>query len=209
MRVAALVVLLVLVALLVGCAKKVVDTGPPPPSDAAFAENSLENTLAWLATQKNALDAAGEKDRGEKFKAVAESMKGRSFAWTCRLAEYNSDGTWALAAHRIQRDPPEPPTEGPRVRYYALLCRPFEAGRPIPENDPFGRKLDVGFPVDPAGADRLRGARAGSVVRLSGTVAAAQLHSNSWVTGYGVKDRVVHTEIGITVHVEGGTISPP
>ncbi|MCI0700630.1 MAG: hypothetical protein L0241_06075 [Planctomycetia bacterium] len=208
------VLMLVMLALVVGCGKRGADTNSTPPGQ-AFADNSMEHTLKWLASQKNAIDSsvkpgdeAATKEANEKFRALAETMKGRSITWDCELASLNSDKTCVVLPHRLQTDPPEPPGETTRARHYAIVCKPFEPGRPILENDPFPRKLDAGFPANPSNTDWLRTAKAGMPVKLTGTIEAVQLHNSSSVTGLGIKDRVVRTEVAFTLHITGGTLSP-
>ncbi len=197
-------VLLLPLALAAGCGKK--DTGPtkPAPSDAAFAENSPDNTLAWLAAQQNALDAAADKDSAEKFKALAESMKGRTLTWPGTLSHTTLDKTYCLTAYSLHTDPPEPKGEEKRERHYALICKPFEPGVALLDDAPFVRKLKVGFPSGPGWPDN---AKAGKALQITGTIAAVQVHRHSWVTGYGIKDRVVHTEVGVTLHLTDGVIT--
>lgn len=197
---------LLTLALAAGCGKKAAPTGPPPPSNESFAENSVENTLAWLAAQRNALDAAGDKDAVEKFKALAESMKGKSFTWTGTLDWTSADRTYGLTAYTLNTDAPEPKSAEARERHYVLVCKPVEPGKSIAENAPLVRKSDVGFPS--GGGDWHNQARAGLRVKFTGTIAAVQVHRNSWVTGLGASDRVVHTEVGVTLHIAGGAVSP-
>jgi len=197
---------LLMLALAAGCGKKTAPTAAPEPSVAAFAEDDPERTLAWLAAQRNALDAAGDKDSAEKFKALAETMKGRTINWPGEIVQINSDKTYGVTAWTLHTDPPEPRGEETRERHYVLVCKPLEPGVPLPENAPFVRRPEVGFPS--GAGDWHNAARPGLPVKLTGTVAAVQLHRNSWVTGYGVKDRVVHTEVGITLHLAGGTVVP-
>jgi len=197
-------VLVFVSAVVVGCGKKsdpTVESGPP-----TFSETDPERTLTWLAEQQNALDAAQDKDSDGKMKALAESMKGRTFAWTTTLDEINSNKTYAVNGWTIHTDAPEPPSEETRKRRYALVCKPFEPGVPIPDKAPFVRKQELGFPS--GGGNWHNTAALGMDVKLSGTVSAVQLHRNSWVTGFGVKDRVVHTEIAFTLHVTGGAVTP-
>lgn len=200
------IVFVLMLALAAGCGKKTAPTAPPAPSEPAFDEDNPERTLVWLAAQRNALDAAGDKDAGEKFKALADSMKGRAINWPGTLTEINSDKTYGLTAYTLHTDPPEPRSEEKRERHYAIVCKPFESGVPIADNAPFVRRPEIGFPS--GGGDWHRDARPGLPVKLTGTIAAVQLHRNSWVTGYGVKDRVVHTEVGITLHIAGGAVAP-
>ena len=206
MRRITFVLMLATLALAAGCGKKSGPTGPPPPSDAAFAENSVENTLAWLAAQRNALDAAGDKDAAEKFKALVETMKGRRVDWNATLDWTSADKTYGLTAYTLNTDAPEPKSAEKRERHYVLVCKPVEPGVPIPETAPLVRKQDRGFPS--AAGDWHRDARAGLPVKLTGTIAGVQLHRNSWVTGMGASDRVVHTEVGVTLHIADGGLAP-
>jgi hypothetical protein len=201
-------VLILGAALAAGCAKKTSSAPTPPaaPSDAAFAEDNPDNTLAWLAAQRTALNPTDDKN-GDKFKAVAESMKGRSVNWPCTITHPNVDKTYGVTAFTLTADPPAGKSEEKREWRYVVVCKPLEPGAPIRDDDPLVRKQDPGFPLNPA--DWQPNAKAGAPVRLTGTVAAVQLHRKSWVTGYGIQDRVVHTEIGITLHLTDGSISPP
>jgi hypothetical protein len=196
---------LLMLALVAGCGKKAGPTAPAP-REPGFAEDSSEHTLAWLAAQRNALDAAGDKDAVEKFKALAESMKGKTVSWTGTLDWTSPDKTYGLSAYTLNTDPPEPKSAEVRERHYVLVCKPVEPGAVIPENVPLVRKSDRGFPS--GAGDWHNQARAGLAVKFTGTVAAVQLHRNSWVTGLGAQDRVVHTEIGVTLHIAGGAVSP-
>lgn len=199
------VALVVVLALAVGCKTKNQPPAPPAPSEPAFSEDSAENTLIWLAGQRNALDVAGDTE-SDKFKAVAETMKGRSIAWPGKLASINSDRTYGLTAYTLHTDPPEPRSEETRERHYAMVCKPAEMGVAFADNAPFVRKPDLGFPS--GAGDWHNRAKPGLPVTITGTIAAVQLHRNSWVTGYGAKDRVVHTEVGITLHIANGVIAP-
>jgi hypothetical protein len=192
-------------ALALGCAKKQVAAvaAPSGPSDAAFAADSPDNTLAWLVAQRGALQQPGDAAAGEKFKAVAESMKGRPLDWPARLAE-SPEATGTLLAYTLDAEPPGPKSEERREWHYVLVCRPFDAAARLVDDAPLVRRPEVGFPLAPGDWSR---AKPGTPVRLTGTVAAVQLHRRSWVTGYGIQDRVVHTEIGITLHLADGAIS--
>jgi hypothetical protein len=196
-----------MVAFAAGCGKKSAPTVlPPPPSDAAFDEDSSENTLAWLVAQRNALDVAGGPDGAEKFKALAESMKGRSIVWPGKLAASNANKTYVLTARTLHTNAPESGSSDVRKRHYALVCKPVEPGVPLRDTDPFVSQPELGFPS--GAGDWHRNARPGLPVRLTGTIALVQVQQNSWTTGYGIQDRVVHTEIGITLHIAGGTVAP-
>ena len=200
------VTFVVLLAIAVGCGKKTGPTGPPAPSDAAFAEDSAENTLAWLAKERNALDASGGDPDGAKFKALAESMKGRTISWAGKLDAINPDKTYGLTVYTLHTDPPEPKSsEEARERHYAMVCKPAD-GSPHEDNAPFVRKPDLGFPS--GAGDWHRDAKLGLPVKITGTITAVQLHRNSWVTGFGAKDRVVHTEVAVTLHITGGALAP-
>jgi hypothetical protein len=201
-------ILIVVPALALGCAKRQAASGPtkPEPSDAAFAADSPENTLAWLASQRGALQQSGDPDAAEKFKAVAESVKGRQLDWPGKLAQAEPDNTGTLLTYTLDAEPPGPRSEERREWHYVLVCRPFDPATRLVDDAPLVRRPEVGFPLAPA--DWARSAKAGAPVQLTGAVAAVQLHRRSWVTGYGIQDRVVHTEIGITLHLAGGTISP-
>lgn len=194
-------------ALPLGCAKGTpAPSAPakPAPSDAAFAGDSPENTLAWLVAQWAALQQSGDKDAGEKFKALAESMRGRPVNWPGKLGQPNPDRTCGLLAYTLDAEPPGPRSAEAREWHYAMVCRPFDPAARVADDAPFVRKPEVGFSMP---ADWQRPA-AGAEVRLAGTIAAVQLHRRLWVTGYGLQDRVVHTEIGITLHIADGTLSP-
>src|SRR5439155_26015919 len=133
--------------------------------------DSPENTLAWLAAQRNALDAAGDKEgAAEKFKALAESMKGRAINWPATLDEVNPDKTYGLTSYSLHTDPPEPKAEEARERHYVMVCKPFEPGVPIKEAALFVRKPELGFPS--GAGDWHRDATPGKPVRLTGTIAA-------------------------------------
>jgi hypothetical protein len=201
-------ILILAPALALGCAKRQAASGPtkPEPSDAAFAADSPENTLSWLAAQRGALQQSGDLEAAEKFKAVAESMKGRQIDWPRKLAQAEPDGTGTLLASTLDAEPPGPRGEERREWQYVMVCRPFDPAARLADDAPLVRRPEVGFPLAPG--DWSRAAKAGAPVRLTGTVAAVQLHRRSWVTGYGIQDRVVHTEIGITLHLADGTVSP-
>jgi hypothetical protein len=199
-------VLALVPALALGCAKKQVAAvaAPSGPSDAAFAGDSPDNTLAWLVAQRGALRPSGDAEAGEKFKAVIESMKGRTLDWPARLAE-SPEGTGTLLAYTLDAEPPGPRGEERRDWHYILVCRPFDAAARLVDDAPLVRRPEVGFTLAPGDWGR---ARPGTPVRLTGNVAAVQLHRRSWVTGYGIQDRVVHTEIGVTLHLTDGVLSP-
>lgn len=205
MRRIAFVLFVTMVTLAAGCGKKT-PTDPGPPKEPAFDEASAENTLAWLAAQRNALDATGDKDATDKFKTLAGSMKGRQVAWNGTLEWTSADRTYGLAAYTLHTDAPEPKSAEKRERHYVLVCKPFEPNAPLPDNAPLVRKSDLGFPS--GAGDWHRSARIGLPVRFTGTVAAVQLHRNSWTTGLGVQDRVIHTEVGVTLHISDGAVSP-
>lgn len=211
------VALVVVLALVVGCKdREVGPNGGPGSNEPGFDENSIEKTLAWLAAQKNALDAtvkpgdeAATNAAREKLKTVAESMKGRSISWPLELAEALPDRTGVLVGHKMETAPPEPKGEGTeaRARSYAIVCKPFEPDRPIREGDPFVRKPEKGFPTDPPKAEWIRGAKPGSPVKLTGTIEAVQLHSSSSRI-FGInQQQIINTEIAFTIHVAGGSVT--
>ncbi len=200
------IVLAFIPILALGCAKKQADAVPAKeePHDAAFASDSPDHTLAWLVAQRAAFQQSGDAEADAKFKAVAESMKGRPLDWPAKLAE-SPENTCTLLVFTVDAEPPGPRSEERREWHYTMVCRPLEPNTRIVDNAPFVRRPEVGFPLAPGDWSR---AKPGMPVRLAGTVGAVQLHRRSWVTGYGIQDRVVHTEIGITLHLTGGIISP-
>lgn len=198
------ILLLMLAALVAGCGKD--DSAPPPsPKEPGFSDDSPDDTLAWLAGQR-ALHTTDDAEIAPALKSVIETMKGRSINWPFKVAELHLDNTFGLTAHSLTTDPPGPKGEEKREWRCAIACKLFQPGAAIPEDAPFVRNPEPGFPA--SGGDWPPGSKRGAAVRLTGTIEAVQLHRRSWVTGYGVRDRVVHSELAVTLHIAGGTITP-
>jgi hypothetical protein len=201
------VILLFVLAAAAGCGKNSAAPAPEAPREPGFSEDSPEDTLAWLAGVRAASHTADDAEVPPGLKAAAESMKGRALQWPAKVAERNLDNTFGLVAYSLNTDPPGPRGEEAREWHTLIACKPFNAGAAIPEDAPFVRTPDPGFP--PSAGDWTRGVKRGGAVRLAGTVAAVQLHRRSWVTGYGVRDRIVHSELGLTLHLSDAAVSPP
>jgi hypothetical protein len=197
---------LLLLALAAGCGKGESAPVPEGPKEPAFSETSPDDTLAWVAARRVALHTNDDTDNGPALKAAFESMKGRSLSWPAKVAQINLDGTFSLTSHSVTTDPPGPRGEEKREWHCRVAFKPFKPGAAIPEDAPFVRSPEPGFPS--AGGDWTAKAKRGQAVKVTGTVAAVQLHRRAWVTGYGMNDRVVHSELAITLHLEGGTVSP-
>jgi hypothetical protein len=199
-----LILMLMLVATVAGCGKG--DSAPPPPpKEPGFSEDSPEDTLAWVAMQRAAISTTDDADKTPALRAAFETMKGRSVNWPAKLAQPNLDSTFSISAYSLTTDPPGPKGEEKREWHHVIACKPFVPGAAIPEDALFVRVSEPGFPS--AGGDWSRSTKRGMALRLTGTVAAVQLHRRSWVTGYGLRDRVVHSELAITLHIEGGTVA--
>lgn len=204
MRGFVLMLVIAVVVMCAGCGKRVSTAhDKPAPSDAGFAENNPENTLSWLAAQRTALYKADDKDYGDKFKAVVDSLKGQSIAWTGSLERPNSDGTCGLIPFALATTPESRNNEN-REWHFVIVCKPFDSSARIKETPKFERKIDPGFTL----ANWQGKPRVGTAVKLTGNIAAVQLQERSWVTGYQIQDRVVHTEIGITLHLANAAVTP-